>query len=301
MRKNKRIFWSWLFKPLFIKLPRFSQRKPMVWSASPFVIFIFIMLFVIFLMLANWQYQKGKRLQQNTQSNMQLRDQSFNSLRDVREIVQIERAAINRAKVSLTASILPEPVVLHDNRIREKRIGVDVLLWVQPGENQDQSFEKVLINMGWMPWPDRNQFPVSQLIQQCFKNFSPTKKINIAAEVIVPPVGLFHLSEKHLLQRVRKSPETFLVQSLEQAVISQTLTTNLSITTTIEPYILWLRNASELLDNECPLEQNWPDPNSIGISAEKHRSYALQWLSFAAILLGLFIGLNLGRSKPGVH
>ncbi|MFZ6047967.1 SURF1 family protein [Pseudomonas sp. CR3202] len=154
--------------------------------------------------------------------------------------------------------------LLLDSRIRDGKAGVELL---QPF--QDAGGQWVLINRGWLPWPDRRIPPAFD---------TPAGALDLIAWVYVPPGAAFEL--KHL----ETSGWPQLVNQVDAAG-------------------LWQHLGRDGLPLELRLEEgpagyrtDWP---VVAMGPEKHIGYAVQWFALAAALLGLFIyyGLRKGREN----
>lgn len=154
--------------------------------------------------------------------------------------------------------------LLLDSRIRDGKAGVELLQPFQAGSGQ-----WLLVNRGWLPWPDRRVAPVFQ---------TPEGEQELIAWAYVPPGAAFEL--KHL--EAAGWPQ--LVNQVDAAA-------------------LWQHLRRSGLPLELRLEQglaayrsDWP---VVAMGADKHIGYAVQWFALAAALLGLFIyyGLRKGREN----
>lgn len=158
--------------------------------------------------------------------------------------------------------------LLLDNRTRDGRAGVELL---QPFHDQ-ASDRWLLVNRGWLPWPDRRIPP----------SFStPEAPLGLTAWVYVSPGKAFQL----------------------QADLPAGAWPRL--VTAVEPGALWQQLGRPGLDFEVRLEPgsaafrvDWP---VVAMSPEKHLGYAVQWFALAAALLGLFIYLGLHNAWETRH
>ncbi|MHA6491722.1 SURF1 family protein [Pseudomonas borbori] len=156
---------------------------------------------------------------------------------------------------------------LLDNRTRDGKVGVEVL---QPFYDQ-RSGLWLLVNRGWLPWPDRRVMPTFA---------TPDTSLNLQASVYVP------LGEPFQLQG---QPATGWPRML----------------TVVKPDVLWQQLGRGGLSYEVRLE---PGPASfqaewpvVAMSPDKHLGYAVQWFALAAALLGLFIYLGLHNARETHH
>lgn len=158
--------------------------------------------------------------------------------------------------------------VLLDNRIRAGQAGVEVL---QPFYDQASGLW-LLLNRGWLPWPDR-RIPITFT--------TPDTPLGLTASVYVP------LGEAFQLQQVAAT-------SAWPRLITE-----------VKPDALWQQLGRGGLSYEVRLElgpasfqSDWP---VVAMSPDKHLGYAVQWFALAAALLGLFIYLGLSNARETRH
>jgi len=158
--------------------------------------------------------------------------------------------------------------LLLDNRIRDGKAGVEVL---QPFYDQASGLW-LLLNRGWLPWPDRRVPPAF---------VTPDTPLSLRASVYVP------LGEP--LQLQQRAPTKGWPR----------------LVTAVEPDALWQQLGRGGLSHEVRLEPgpasfraDWP---VIAMSPDKHLGYAVQWFALAAALLGLFIYLGLYNARETRH
>lgn len=155
--------------------------------------------------------------------------------------------------------------LLLDSRIRDGKAGVELL---QPFQD-NASGQWLLVNRGWLPWPDRRIPPAFS---------TPDGVQELSAWAYVPPGAAFEL--KHL----EASGWPQLVNQVDAAALWQHLGRN--------GVPLELR----LEEGPAAYRADWP---VVAMGPEKHLGYAVQWFALAAALLGLFIyfGLRKGREN----
>lgn len=171
-------------------------------------------------------------------------------------------------RVRLSGQFDAEHSLLLDNRIRDGRAGVELL---QPFYDQPSGLW-VLLNRGWLPWPDRRTPP---------RFTTPNEALQLTAWVYVPPSGGLHL------QRAAQDTDwPRLVGALEIAA-------------------LWRQLGRGGLPFEARLESgpasyrvDWP---VVAMSPDKHLGYAVQWFALAAALLGLFVYLGIHNARESRH
>ncbi|MDP3817056.1 SURF1 family protein [Pseudomonas sp.] len=158
--------------------------------------------------------------------------------------------------------------LLLDNRTRDGKVGVEVL---QPFYDQNSGLW-LLLNRGWLPWPDRRTPPTFA---------TPDTPLRVRATVHVP------LGEP--LQLQQEQPATGWPRLI----------------TVVKPDDLWrqlgrggLSYAARLEPGPASFQADWP---VVAMSPDKHLGYAVQWFALAAALLGLFIYLGLHNARENRH
>ena len=214
------------------------------------------------LALGVWQLQRGeeKRALLN----------SFEARRQAEPIGldQLERSRDPAyRRVQLQGHFDGEHSLLLDNRIRDGRAGVELL---QPFYDQ-RSGLWVLLNRGWLPWPDRRTPP---------QFTTPSDAMQLQAWVYMAPGGGLHL------QGGEASGWPKLIAEVEVAA-------------------LWRQLGRGGLPYEVRLEPgaasyrvDWP---IVAMSPSRHLGYAVQWFALAAALLGLFIYLGIHNAREHRH
>ena len=153
--------------------------------------------------------------------------------------------------------------LLLDSRIRDGKAGVELL---QPFQDS-ASGRWLLVNRGWLPWPDRRVAPAFS---------TPEGAQELTAWAYVPPGAAFEL--KHL----EASGWPQLVNQVDAAALWQHLGRN------------GLPLELRLEQGPAAYRSDWP---VVAMGPDKHLGYAVQWFALAGALLGLFIyfGLRKGR------
>lgn len=158
--------------------------------------------------------------------------------------------------------------LLLDNRIRNGKVGVEVL---QPFYDQLSGLW-VLLNRGWLPWPDRRITP---------RFATPDTPLTLQATVYVP------LGEAFQLQTAPPSNDwPRLISEVKVDALWQQLGRGgLAYEVRLEP-------------GPASFQVSWP---VVAMSPDKHTGYAVQWFALAAALLGLFIYLGLVNAREIHH
>jgi surfeit locus 1 family protein len=162
----------------------------------------------------------------------------------------------------------PGGALLIDNRLRNHRPGYEVVqLFEIEGDGS-----LVLVNRGWTP-ARADRGPVS---------------------VVVPPAGPVVLEGTLLLPDEHR----FSVGSPVYPVPAGPLTVWPSLSVVQFQQVAGLKVAPWVLQQTSvagdSLDRAWPGPPD---DADRHRAYALQWYSFAAIAAGIYLTLGLRRYR----
>ncbi|MFJ2448358.1 SURF1 family protein [Pseudomonas sp. NPDC087626] len=182
------------------------------------------------------------------------------------ELQHIEDPAFRR--VRLHGQFDAGHSLLLDNRQRDGKVGVELL---QPFQDQATGLW-LLVNRGWLPWPDRRtppQFTTPQAMQ------------SLDAWVYVAPGATFQL---HADPKSATWPQ---------------------LVTAVEPGKLWATLGREGFAYELRIESgpaayqaDWP---VVAMGPEKHLAYAVQWFAMAIALLGLYLYLGWHNAKEKHH
>ncbi|MFY1665772.1 SURF1 family protein [Pseudomonas sp. Pseu.R1] len=191
--------------------------------------------------------------------------------------VMLAHYAERRAAPPMSAELLPSAVdpayrrvqlrgtfdadhsLLLDNSTRQGKAGVEL---IQPFHDQPSGLW-LMINRGWLPWPDRRTPPVFD---------TPSEPLNLDAWVYVAPGATFQL---HPDAQNGAWPK---------------------LLTAIDPAKVWPELDREGFAYELRLEAgpaayrtDWP---VVAMGPEKHVGYAVQWFAMATALVGLYLYLS---------
>ena len=172
--------------------------------------------------------------------------------------------------LQLTGQFDPVHIWLLDNRTRNGQAGVEVLQLFhdQPGDRA------LIINRGWLPWPDRRHLPGVPVAEG---------SLQLRAQALPPPGEGFRLrgASTSGWPRLITHPDPQLLAG--QAGLSA------------EPLMARLERGSP-----AALRLDWP---AMPMTATKHTGYAVQWFTLAAALLILFIwaGLRPAHRESDQH
>lgn len=159
----------------------------------------------------------------------------------------------------------PEHSLLLDNAMRDGKAGVELL---QPFLDHASGLW-LLVNRGWLPWPDRRVAPVFD---------TPDQPLELSAWVYDVPGKVFQLRPDAPTQAWPR------------------------LVTSVEPEKLWLELGREGFPHALRLEGgpaarrvDWP---IVAMGPEKHVAYAVQWFSLALALLALYGYLGWHQGRP---
>jgi surfeit locus 1 family protein len=157
--------------------------------------------------------------------------------------------------------------LLLDNRTWQGHPGYEVLTPLHPSDGG----MALLVNRGWVPAdPDRSILPALPGV---------TGEVRVRATLELPPEKIFRLADVEEAQagwpRVVQQPE---MAQLEQLLGYPLL-----------PAILLLDR-----DAEYGFLRDWKPV--YGVTPDKHRAYAMQWLTLALVLVLIYVGVNTQRS-----
>ncbi len=170
------------------------------------------------------------------------------------------------SRVHLQGRFDAEHSFLLDSRTRDGQVGVELL---QPFHD-DPSGRWVLVNRGWIPWPDRRIPP---------RFDTPDGALKLAAWVYAPSQQPFLLARR-MVDGWPKLTSYVDVKEIWQLLGRDGV-----------PFELRLAPAGGLPGR---LAGHHHDPG-------KHLGYAVQWFALAAALLGLFVYLGIHRAKEIDH
>lgn len=203
----------------------------------------------LLLWLGVWQLQRGEQ-------KTELLERQAASQAELLTPAQIEqRADPAFSRVQLQGRLDAEHSFLLDSRTRDGQVGVELL---QPFFDEP-SGRWVLVNRGWIPWPDRRVAPQFD---------TPSQPLMLTAWVYAPS----------------RPPFIFKHRMAEgwPRLINH-----------VEVPALWTLLDRSGVAHELRLEQgpaayraDWPVTS---MSPQQHTGYAVQWFALAAALLALFI------------
>ena len=179
------------------------------------------------------------------------------------DISDLTPEALAYLRVRISGRFLDRPLIFIDNQIRDGRYGHDVVsVFIDEASGQ-----AVLLNRGWVPGdPARRSLPSVE---------TPDVDLELRAQIYVPP------GDPYLLQ-AEVFPELG-AQVLVQESNSRALREAIEAAT---GSVLFPRELRLEPDQAAGFRRDWPVVN---VSPSKHRGYAVQWFTMAAVLLLFFV------------
>lgn len=154
--------------------------------------------------------------------------------------------------------------LLLDNRVRNGQVGVELL---QPFYDQASGLW-LLVNRGWLPWPDRRTSPVFT---------TPEQPLELLARVHMALGEPFQLQDDPAAGGWPR------------------------LITAVHPQRLWQQLGRGGLAYEVRLEPGtaayqaeWP---LVAMGPERHTGYAVQWFALAVALVGLYLYFGIHHSR----
>ncbi len=215
----------------------------------------------VLLWLGNWQLERADWKQSLVDTHAERARQPAVPL----ESLGPDFSADQYQTVEVSGRYDLEHQLLLDNRTHQGRAGYHVLTPFRTAGDA-----RVLVNRGWVVAnPDRSVLPELP---------GPDGAVRVRASVKLPPEKIFRLDEVE--EATRGWPRV--IQQIEPGKLQQYLGHELL------PIIL-------LLDRDAAhgFVRDWKPV--YGTTPEKHRAYAMQWFTLAAVLVLIYIGVNTKR------
>lgn len=171
----------------------------------------------------------------------------------------------------------PNNHYLLDNRTSSGRAGYEVYSLFVP----DQGVAGIMVNRGWLPvGVDRAALPDVAV---------PDRELTIEGRLGYPPrPGILLGDSGYERQGNTPGPQPRVVQLVDLKAMS------VAANREVSPMVVMLATQSS-----HGFERVWRP--YIGINADRHRGYALQWFSLAVLLVILYIVLNFRRRETNEH
>lgn len=229
----------------------------MSYSAKRFApgwpLWIFLLAFLpLLILLGFWQLERAEEKRQ-MQAQM---DANRSAVAETLLELQ-QQTDVSWRPLYLEGQFDPERIWLLDNRIRGGQAGIEVLQVF----DDHLSGQSLVVNRGWLPWPDRRQGPAIT---------TPEHRVQLDAEALPGSEQGFTLGHSSGTSGWPK-------------LISRLDLTSMSAETQ-RPLLGW--TARLKIGSQAAYTLDWP---ALPMTASKHLAYAVQWFALAIALLALFI------------
>ena len=218
---------------------------------------------VVALSLGNWQMRRAEE-KQALQERFDNRGRGA-TLRVPSRLVEVKD--VEYARVSVRGEFLAHHTILLDNRVRNGVVGYEVLtpVRIEGGELC------VLVNRGWVAaGPRRDVLPIFP---------TPAGLQSIEGIALFPGGRYFEFGGDHAVGKNNGAVAQRVWQNLNFERYAET--TRLAL----QPFLIRQTSASD-----DGVARVWERPDR---GVDVHRGYAFQWYSFAALILVLYVVLNL--------
>lgn len=187
--------------------------------------------------------------------------------------------ALDGRRVAVVGRFLDDNTVFHDNQVLQRRAGYHVLTPFRA-----ESGIVLLVNRGWVaPGASRAELPHVRSL-----GASATAPMTVEGRIVLPPKRVYEIKPEAVQGRVWQNLDLSgmgkqMGLMLQPVVVR--LTTALDDEVTRLPDVL----AGGLGSPGTAVATNATSERTAGMTAAKHRGYAFQWFSLAALTVGLFL------------
>jgi len=219
-------------------------------------IVVSVILLPLFIGLGLWQLDRAAQRQVIKDKIMQRSDIPAQDLPvEVNDASQLEYF-----HYKFTGVFESEYQILFDNKIHQGQAGYHVVTPVKMSSTET----RVLVNRGWIPWGEsREKLPVID---------TPEDVVEITGRAIVPAAYYFTLESEDS----QSADWQILWQNLDMERIQSRLPFS------IYPFVIQLDAGVD-----AGFVRKWPDYDDNWI--QRHRAYAFQWFSLAALLIVIWV------------
>jgi len=232
------------------------------WQFKPswLVSLITLVLFPLFVSLGLWQLQRAEQVS----AIQTIFDHRLEAdYQDLLPIINNAQASLKYRKISIQGHYLSQPSFLYDNRLHQGQPGYHVISAFKPTASQ----RILLVNRGWIAQGNsRDSLPVIDI----------DSTETVLHGILYHPIASVVLTDKteqhDLQQRVQRIDISQLQTQFDQSLL---------------PYMIWLA-PDQAQGYVRAWQPHYRDPR-------KNTAYAVQWFSFALILLFLYFKLNTRR------
>jgi surfeit locus 1 family protein len=177
---------------------------------------------------------------------------------------RVDVASFERRRVVARGTFIARDTFFLDNKIMHGVAGYQILTPLRP----ERGGVHVLVNRGWIGAGDRSRLPIV---------FTPEGPQAIEGEAVVPSSRFLELAPEQGTGPLRQN----LVLAREEKRLGLVM----------QPFVI--QQTSDARDG---LVREWERPDT---GVDRHRSYALQWYSFAALAAVLYVVLGFKRASSG--
>lgn len=232
-------------------------------SPSLFILILTLFSFGLCVVLGFWQLDRAD-------FKREIQDRYLQQLGEPFQFFILEpevNPSFNYRKIQLTGQYRTEHIILVDNQLNKGQAGYHVLM-----PFFIDSSNAVLVDRGWVAADyDRSILP----------DINPPKDLQkVRGVVIIPSTEGFRMGEVEMSADWPQRIPYIDLSKIQQGVDYELL-----------PYVVW--QSPEMDDYYV---RDW---QPIWMPPEKSEAYALQWFSFAFVILVLFLGLNLKKPATG--
>ncbi len=209
--------------------------------------------------LGNWQ---TRRAEEKLEAGRVLDEAARGPVLELRA-QHVDAAAFDRHRVAARGVFLARDTFFLDNKILHGTVGYQVVTPLKP----EGGGEAVLINRGWIAAGERSRLPEVP---------APEGAQTVEGLAVVPGTRFLELAPDAESGRLRQN----LVIAREEKRLGMSL----------QPFVI-----EQTSDARDGLARVWERPD---LGVDRHRGYALQWYSFAALAAILYAVLGFRRSDP---
>lgn len=222
-----------------------------------------LLLLALFLRMGFWQLERAKEKEMLTQRF----EAGLNAPPISLDTLPLDPGDWEHVPITVTGIYDNAHPILLDNKIHAHRVGYEVLTPLYIPEKR----RTVLINRGWIPAPsERSILPAIPEVKG---------EQTLTGMIYLP-------SEKSLrLKHIEEPPNTWplRVQTLTVTELKKRFNTPLY------PFVIRLKS-----DAKDGFVRDWQPVN---LPPYKHIGYAVQWFTFALVLIIIFIALNIRKNR----
>jgi surfeit locus 1 family protein len=210
------------------------------------------------IVLGNWQ---TRRAEEKLELGRRIEEAARGSVLQVPS-ARVDAASFERRRVAVRGTFVARDTIFLDNKVMHGVAGYHVVTPLKP----ESGGTYVLVNRGWTAAGDRSRLPSVP---------APEGLQTIEGVAVVPGKRFLELAAEADSGSLRQN----LVLSREEQRLGLSL----------QPFVI-----EQTSDARDGLVRAWERPDA---GVERHRSYALQWYSFAALAAILYVVLGFRRTS----